>query len=269
MTRAFEVSTWRVDSVSFAVPADAYDRYMGRYSKRLAVAFADCAQVERGHRVLDVGCGPGALTSEIANRVGADLTAAADPSPGFAGACADAVPGADVRTASAEELPWPSGSFDTVVSQLVVSFLRDAEGGVAEMLRVLRPGGTLAACSWDYAGQMQMLRTFWDAALALNPEAPDEGRVMAYADRDSLRELWLTAGLRDVETAPLIVQAEYEGFDDYWQPFLTGTGPGGRYCVSLDTDDQTALRAECFRRLGEPAGPFTLSARAWAVRGVA
>ena len=255
--------------MSFAVPADAYDRYMGRYSKRLAGAFADFAQIEPGHRVLDVGCGPGALTSEIASRVGADMTAAADPSAGFAQACADTVPGADVRTASAEELPWPAGSFDTVVSQLVVSFLRDADSGVAEMRRMLRRGGTLAACSWDYAGHMQMLRTFWNAALVLNPDAPDEGRVMAYADSDSLRELWLTAGLRDVETAPLMVQAEYEDFDDYWQPFLTGTGPGGRYCVSLDADDQDALRAECFQRLGAPARPFTLSARAWAVRGIA
>jgi ubiquinone/menaquinone biosynthesis C-methylase UbiE len=255
--------------VSFAVPANAYDRYMGRYSKRLAGVFADFAQVERGHRVLDVGCGPGALTSEIASRVGADMTAAADPSEGFARACADTVPGADVRAASAEELPWPAGSFDTVVSQLVVSFLRDAQAGVAEMRRVLRRGGTLAACSWDYAGEMQMLRTFWDAALALNPDAPDEGRVMAYTDRDSLRELWLGAGLREVETAPLTVQAEYENFDDFWQPFLTGTGPGGRYCISLDAEDQAALRAECFRRLGAPARPFVLCARAWAVRGVA
>jgi len=255
--------------VSFAVPADAYDRYMGRYSKRLAGAFADFARIELGHRVLDVGCGPGALTSEIATRVGADMTAAADPSAGFARACAARVSGPEVRTASAEALPWPSRSFDTVVSQLVVSFLRDAEAGVAEMRRVLRPGGMLAACSWDYAGQMQMLRTFWDAALALNPEAPDEARVMAYTDRDSLSELWFTAGLRNVETAPLAVQAEYDDFDDYWQPFLTGTGPGGRYCISLDADDRAALRHECFQRLGAPAGPFTLSARAWAVRGVA
>jgi len=267
--RRFEVSAGRVVPVSFAVPADAYDRYMGRYSKRLAGAFADFAQIELGHRVLDVGCGPGALTSEIASRVGAHLTAAADPSEGFARACARAVPGADVRTASAEELPWPSGSFDAVVSQLVVSFLRDVDASVAEMRRVLRPGGMLAACSWDYAGQMQMLRAFWDAALALNPEAPDEGRVMAYADRDSLRELWLSAGLRDVEAAPLTVEAAYDDFDDYWQPFLTGTGPGGRHCISLDADDQAALRQECFQRLGAPTGPFMLSARAWAVRGVA
>ena len=242
---------------------------MGRYSKRLARPFADFAQIELGQRVLDVGCGPGALTSEIAIRVGAELTAAADPSAGFARACAESVAGADVRTASAEELPWPSGSFDAVVSQLVVSFLGDADAGVVEMRRVLRPGGTLAACSWDYVGEMQMLRTFWDAALALDPATPDERRVMAYTDRDSLRELWLRAGLRDVETAPLAVQAEYDDFDDYWQPFLTGTGPGGRYCVSVDADHQAALRKACFRRLGAPAGPFTLSARAWAVRGVA
>jgi ubiquinone/menaquinone biosynthesis C-methylase UbiE len=255
--------------MSFTVSADAYDRYMGRYSRRLAPLFADLARVKPEQRVLDVGCGPGALTSELARRVGADRVAAADPSPGFALTCADRVRGADVRTAPAEELPWPDASFDAVLSQLVVSFLRDADAGVREMRRVVRSRGTVTACTWDYADEMQMLRTFWDAALTLDPAAPDEARVMGYTDPDSLRELWLRADLRDVETAPLVVHTEYDDFDDYWQPFLTGTGPGGAYCVSLNAHHQAALREECIRRLGSPKGSFTLTARAWAVRGIA
>jgi ubiquinone/menaquinone biosynthesis C-methylase UbiE len=255
--------------MSFNVSADAYDRYMGRYSRSLAPLFAGFAGVEPGHRVLDVGCGPGALTSELALRVGADRVAGADPTPGFALACAERVPGADVRTAPAEELPWPTNSFDTALSQLVVSFLPDADAGVREMRRVTRLGGTVAACAWDLAGEMQMLRTFWDAALELDPAAPDEARVMDYIDPDSLRELWRRAGLRDVETTQLVVDVEYSDFDDYWQPFLSGTGPGGAYCVSLDARHRAALRDECFRRLGAPTHRFTLTARAWAVRGLA
>jgi ubiquinone/menaquinone biosynthesis C-methylase UbiE len=255
--------------VTFSGSADAYDRYMGRYSRLLAPLFADFSGVQPGQRVLDVGCGPGALTSELALRVGPEQVAAVDPFEGFALACADRVPGADVRTAPAERLPWPDSSFDAVLSHLVINFLEDADTGVREMRRVLNPGGTLAACAWDYAGEMQMLRAFWDAALTLDPGAPDEGRVMGYTDPDSLRELWTSMGLRDVDASPLVVHVDYADFEDYWEPFLNGTGPGGAYCVSLDADRQAALRDECFRQLSEPRGTFTLAARAWAVRGVA
>jgi SAM-dependent methyltransferase len=255
--------------MTFEVSADAYDRYMGRYSRLLAPLLVDFAGVQPGQHVLDVGCGPGALTSELALRLGADKVAAVDPSGGFARACADRVPGADVRIAPAERLPWPDSAFDAALSQLVVSFLQDAHGAVHEMRRVLDTGGILAACTWDYGGEMQMLRTFWDAALALDPAAPDEARVLDYANPDSLQGLWRRAGLRDVETSPLVVHADYPDFEDYWQPFLTGTGPGGKYCVSLDARRQAALHDECSRRLGDPHGAFTLAARAWAVRGVA
>jgi ubiquinone/menaquinone biosynthesis C-methylase UbiE len=255
--------------MSFAVPADAYDRYMGRYSRRLAPLFADFASVTSGQRILDVGCGPGALTAELATRIGAKCVAASDPSNEFVLACVERVPGADIRRSPAEELPWPDGSFDAVLSQLVMGFLRDVDIAVGEMRRVVRAGGLLAACTWDYGGEMDMLRTFWDAALALDPAAPDEARVMSYTDPESLRELWLQSGLSDVQTAPLVVEVEYAGFEDYWQPFLTGTGPGGAYCASLDAHRQAALREECFWRLGTPNTRFTLAARAWAVRGAA
>jgi ubiquinone/menaquinone biosynthesis C-methylase UbiE len=255
--------------MNFAVSADDYDSYMGRHSRRLAPLFADFAEIEPGQRVLDVGCGPGALTGELARRVGAERVAAVDPSAGFAFACAERFPGAEVREGPAEQLPWPPASFDAALAQLVVSFLAGAEAAVGEMRRVVRAGGNIAACSWDHGGEMWMIRTFWDAALALDPGVPTEARVLPYIDRASLAQLWRRAGLRNVRTAPLVIEADYSDFDDYWQPFLTGTGPAGAYCVSLDRDGQAALRAECFRRLGTPSGPFTLTARAWAVRGVA
>jgi SAM-dependent methyltransferase len=254
--------------MSFAVSADSYDRYMGRYSRVLAPLLAEFARVQPGQVVLDVGCGPGALTAELARRIGAEHVAAVDPSPEFVLACATRVAGADVRDAPAEKVPWPDDSFDAVLSQLVVSFLRDASAGVREMRRVVRDGGSVTACTWDYGGEMQMLRTFWDAALALDPGAPDEAKVMNYIDPGALRELWLRSNLRDIETAALTVHAQYAAFEDYWEPFLTGTGPAGAYCVSLDPGHRAALRDECFGRLGTPAGSFTLTARAWAVRGL-
>jgi ubiquinone/menaquinone biosynthesis C-methylase UbiE len=254
--------------MSFAGAAGSYDRYMGRYSRLLAPLLADFARVRTGHLVLDVGCGPGALTVELVSRVGAEHVAAADPSPGFAVACARRVAGADVRTAPAEKMPWPDHCFDAALCQLVLSFLHDADAGVREMRRVVRHGGSITACTWDYDGEMQMLRTFWDAALALDPVAPDEARVLRYIHPDALHELWRRANLREIETAELTVRVRYADFEDYWQPFLTGTGPGGGYCVSLDPVHRAALRDKCFDRLGAPAGSFTLAARAWAVRGI-
>jgi len=253
--------------MTFAVSGDVYDRYMGRYSRLLAPRLVDFAGIERPARVVDVGCGPGALTEELASRVGAGAVAAADPSETFVDACRARVPGADVRLAPAEALPWPDGCFDAALSQLVVNFMSDANAGVREMQRVVVGGGVVASCTWEYRDGMRMLRTFFDAALALDPEAPDEGRVMRFQGAAELEALWREAGLREVETAPLDVAVAYEDFDDYWLPFESGTGPAGAYCASLAHGARRELREECFRRLGEPQGSFTLSARAWAVRG--
>jgi len=251
--------------MSFCVGTEAYGRHVGRYGPALSAAHAEAAGVAAGDRALDVGCGPGVLLVELAQRLGGDRVAGVDPSQPFVASARAAVPAADVRVAAAERLPLESDSFDVALSQLVVNFMADARAGVAEMRRVARR--TVTSCVWDYAREMMMLRAFWDAALELDPGAPDEGKTMRYCTPEELRSLWTDAGLRDVEAEALVVEAEYEDFDDYWSPFPAGIAPSGAYCASLDEDQQAALREACCLRLGSPQGRFSLSARAWFVRG--
>lgn len=254
--------------MGFDTTRDAYDRYMGRWSDRLAPVFLSFAGGDRSDRALDVGCGPGATTAALAAGLGADRVAAVDPSTSYVTACCERVPGADVRVAVAADLPWPDGAFDLVVSALVLSFLPDPEAGVAEMVRVTRTGGTTAACTWDQHGGMTMLRTFWDAAVALDPAAPDEARTMRCTTEAELAELWTGAGLDDVTTRELEVSTTYADVDDFWVPFTLGVGPAGAYVAALDAAHRDRLRDECSLRLGLPSGPFALDARAVAVRGV-
>jgi SAM-dependent methyltransferase len=253
--------------MSFEADAAVYDRHVGRYAAQLSAAVIGAARVVRGDRALDVGCGPGGLTRALADLVGVENVAAVDPSKSFVAACEDRVPGADVREGAAESLPFDDGAFDVVLSQLVVNFMRDADVGLAEMRRVARGGGSVASCVWDYADGMTMLRAFWDGALDVDPDAPDEARTMRYCNEPELRELWLRGGLHDVQTGAVVVEAAYDDFDDYWSPFPAGLAPSGAYCASLDAGRQEALREAVFRRLGDPAGPFRLTARAWFVRG--
>jgi SAM-dependent methyltransferase len=260
----------QADSASFHKPAEAYDRFVGRYAPELAGALVHWAGIGPGSRVLDVGCGPGALTAALAGAVEAGSVAAVDPSEPFARACAERVPEADVRVASAERLPFEDRAFDATLSQLVLNFLADAAAGLREMRRVTRPGGTVAAAVWDYAGEMTMLRAFWDAAAELDPEqarAADEGRRMPHCDPGALARLWAGGGLADVATGAIVIAAAYEDFDELWQPFTAGVGPAGAYCAALPAAGREALRTAYHRRLGSPAGPFELSARAWTVRG--
>jgi len=250
-----------------AAPA-AYDSHVGRYGSDLAQGLIELAGVHRGDQVLDVGCGTGLLTAELAAIVGGDHVAAVDPSDPFVEACRRRVPAADVRVAVAEDLPFADASFDCVLSQLVVNFLADPDAGVREMGRVTRPGGTVAACVWDYAGQMTLLRAFWDAAVALDPAAAtlDEGS-MPFCQPDRLRALWQSTGLDDVTSHELRPSVRYSSFEELWTPFTTGVAPSGAYTVSLDDRRRDALRDQLHRRLGEPAGPFELTARAFAVVG--
>jgi SAM-dependent methyltransferase len=254
----------------FQGSAEVYDRFIGRYGPGLAAAMLQTAMVEPGMRVLDVGCGPGPLATQAARIVGPENVAAVDPSEPWVEACRERVPGADVRVAPAESLPFEDGSFDAVLAQLVVNFLSDAPRGVAEMKRVAKPGGVVAACVWDYAGEMKLLRAFWDAVAAVDPASAerDEGRFMRYANADELGALWTEAGFGEVAVSPLDVEASYADFDDLWTPFLAGIGPAGAYAVSLAPEAQATLREQLRATLGDPAGPFELTARAWCVRGV-
>jgi len=251
--------------MSFDVSGDAYDRFMGRYSLQLAPAFADFAGVEAGQRAVDVGCGTGVLTEELARRLGADHVAGADPSP-MLEACAERVPQAELRQASAEHLPWPDDSFDAALAQLVVHFMDDPAQGVGEMARVTRAGGVVAACTWDFAGGgMKLLGTFWQSVRALDPGADSE--TSPFGDRGRLDALWRERGLQEVETEALEVSTHYEDFDELWSSFSRGVGPAGQYLLSARPEQQEAIRSEYFARIGEPAGSFELSARAWGVRG--
>jgi SAM-dependent methyltransferase len=256
-------------AATFRRPPDAYDRFMGRWSRPLAAAFCEAVGIAEDIRVVDVGCGTGALTAELARRAGAGNVAAVDPSEPFVAACAEAVPGADVRLGGGETLPFPDDAFDAALCQLVVNFMDDAHAGVAEMRRTTRPGGTVAACTWDLRHGMTMLRVFWDAASSLDPSAPDEARVSPFCTPAELAGLWGAVGLAEIETGELVVERHYDGFDDFWEPFTLGIGPGGTYCMSLEPDAREAVRSECFRLLGEPTEAFTLTARAWLVSGSA
>ena len=179
------------------------------------------------------------------------------------------MPGVRVEVAAAEALPFDDDSFDAALSQLVVNFMSDAVAGVREMRRVARPGGTVAAAVWDYAGEMTLLRRFWDAAVALDPAAADldEGRSMSYCQPDAHNRLWREAGLEAVNGTALTIEAGYESFDDLWLPLEAGVGPSGAYAAALAPDQRTRLREDLRRRLGVADGPFRLAARAWLVVG--
>jgi SAM-dependent methyltransferase len=259
------------DLAWFRTSPEAYDLHVGRYGSALAAALVERAGVGPGARVLDVGCGPGALALLLSDVVGeAALVAAVDPSHGYASACRARVPGADVRVGTAEALPFEDGTFDAVFAQLVVNFMADAALGVAEMRRVARPGAVVAATVWDYAGEMRLLRAFWDAAIDVEGEsvrALDEGRRMRFCCPGELGRLWRDAGLVDVEVSPVMVSTAYQDFDDLWCPFEVGVGPSGAFCVSLPPERRAVLRHRFAERLGSPDGPFKLDARAWAVTG--
>jgi SAM-dependent methyltransferase len=250
--------------VSFDVAADWYDRFMGRYAVRLAAPLADLAGIAAGQRALDVGCGPGALTSELVERLGAERVAAADPSEPFVAAARERNPGVDVRLAAAEQLPFGDGEFDAVVAQLVVHFMKDPVAGLREMARVARPGGAVAACVWDHAGARGPLGVFWESVHELDPDVPDESELAGVRE-GHLAELFAAAGLRDIEPTVIAARVEHPSFDEWWEPFTLGVGPAGEYVARLAQADRDQLRELCRSHL--PAAPFTVTARAWAVSG--
>ena len=238
---------------------------MGRYSTPLAPRFTDFASIGEARRVVDVGCGPGALTSELVRRCGADAVTAVDPSPGFVEAAGQRNPGVDVRRAEAESLPFEDGSFDAALAQLVVHFMADPAAGISEMRRVTRRGGVVAACVWDHAGGAGPLTRFWDAARDLDPGVADESDLPGAREGD-LERLLREAGLGDVAEQLLTVEVEHESFEEWWEPFTLGIGPAGAYVQGLTHEARDRLRERC-REL-HPEAPFAVSASAWAARGV-
>jgi ubiquinone/menaquinone biosynthesis C-methylase UbiE len=252
--------------VSFDVAAEAYDRFMGRYSILLSPQLADLAGVRRGQRVLDVGCGPGALTAELVTRLGPAAVAAVDPSAPFVAATRARNPGVNVLQASAESLPFPDPAFDAALAQLVVHFMSDPVAGLAEMARVTRRNGVVAACVWDHGGGRGPLSLFWQAARELDPEIDDESQLAGARD-GHLAELFEAAGLHEIEEEAHSASLEHASFEEWWEPFTRGVGPAGSYVASLDANRQGELREKCRTLL--PVGSFVVTARAWATRGLA
>jgi len=244
--------------------AASYDRYMGRFSSGLAPGIADLAGVVPERHVLDVGCGPGALTGELVARVGPSRVVAVDPSAPFGEALRSRYPGVVVLVAAAERLPLEDDRFDVALAQLVVHFMEDPVAGLCEMARVTRSGGSVAASVWDFGGDRSPVSPFWRAARAVDPSAPGESALPG-AHAGHLRRLFADAGLVNITDAELTVTADMSGFDDWWEPFEFGVGPGGAYLSGLTDATRVAVKERC--RAEVPEGPFTLEATAWATTG--
>jgi len=252
---------------------DAYEAYMGRWSRLAGRAFLGWLQVEPSAHWLEVGCGTGALTAAICDLGAPASVTACDPSGSFIEHARRSLPDERVQfvVAGAEALPSRTGGFDAAVSGLALNFFPDPLAAVGSFGDRLRPGGTAAAYVWDYADGMEFLRIFWDEAVASDPDAMalDEGKRFPLCQRQSLEDLWRAAGLSRVEVRAIDVPTDFATFDDYWTPFLNGTGPAPSYVASLGPARRDALRERVRRRLPVgPRGEVQLRARAWAARGI-
>jgi SAM-dependent methyltransferase len=256
-----------MQSMRLGVSAAAYDGSIGRYARELAPRFAAFAGVPAlpPGPVLDVGCGPGALSAWLAARVGAAAVSAVDPAEQLAAACRERVPGADVRVASAEALPFPDATFQAALAQLVLAFVSDGPRAAAEMARVVRTGGIVAACMFEPNG-LAVTRLFWEAARRFDPAAPDDARL-PYRTAEALSALWAGAGLREIRTSGIDLEVDYDGVDDLWTMFTAGVGPAGAYFVRQPEERRGAIRDAYVELLGRPRAGFSLPARAVAVLG--
>jgi SAM-dependent methyltransferase len=250
---------------------DAYEPYVGRWSRLVAAEFVDWLDLPGDRRWLDVGCGTGALSSVIAARCEPAEVLGADPSEAYVAWAAAHVEDRRVRFVVADATHLPSGPFDAAVSGLVLNFVPDAAAAVAAM-REAAPHGLVAAYVWDYAGRMELMRHFWDAAVALDSTVKelDEGGRFPICHPDRLEAMWRDAGLSDVASRPIDVPTVFRDFDDYWSPFLGGQAPAPGYAMSLTEERRAALRELIRERLPMAAdGSISLIGRAWAVRGAA
>lgn len=250
--------------------ATAYERFMGRWSAQLAPRFLDEVGMPAPRRVLDVGSGTGNLAREVAERFPGTTVIGVDPSVPFVDAARKRATGLGGRVrfevGRVDELPLDDGEMDAALAMLVLPFVPDADRAVAQMRRVTRPGGVLAAAVWDYGERMQMLRLLWDAAARLDPTVVGQDEAtMPLGRPGGLLDLWQRAGLEGVDGGRVGVSTLFEDFDDYWEPFLLGQGPAGAYVAGLPDAGREALRAELASSVG--AAPFNLTATAWWVRG--
>lgn len=252
--------------------ADGYERFMGRWSRRLAGPLLEFAEVQDGDHILDVGSGTGSLALTLAARTAHSTIVGIDPAAAFVDHARSRTTDPRVRfeIGDAQRLPFGDATFDRAIACLVFHFVPDGSRAAREMRRVTRPGGIVVACTWDSTGGMQMLHRFWEAALALDPaaDAMDERR-RPFTRPGELAGLWRSAGLGDVEDTMLEVPLDFASFEDFWAPFLFGQGPVGSYVVGLAPERQAGLRARLRADLwgAGPDRPLSLSARAWAVRG--
>jgi ubiquinone/menaquinone biosynthesis C-methylase UbiE len=249
----------------FAVAAQAYDRLMGRYLPTLGVAFADAARIAAGQRALDVGCGPGGLTTELVRRLGAESVAAIDPSPTFVAACRERHPGVEVRQGFAEDLPWQDHAFDATLGSLIAGFLAGPGRAAAEMRRVTVPGGSVGLCFWEIE-RMPLITSFWQAVFSVDSTASGEAELFG-RHRGQLAELLSSAGLREVTESSLTATADYADADDWWSSFTGGAGPVGAQYNRMDDEQRARVRARGLELLGSPSGAFTLEAHAWCAVG--
>jgi SAM-dependent methyltransferase len=251
---------------------NAYEPYVGRWSRLVARQFVTWLGVPPNKNWLDVGCGTGALCEVILDSASPRQVNGIDPSDGFVSFARHNVTDkrATFQVGDAQKLPVADGSFDAVVAGLVMNFIPDQSKAISEMKRASRPNGIVGAYVWDYASGMQMMRYFWDAAVALNSSAAslDEGQRFPLCHPDPLATLFQDAGLADVTVRPIDVPTIFKNFDDYWTPFLGGQAPAPGYCISLTDDRRTELRERIrFNLPIKTDGSIRLTARAWAVRG--
>jgi SAM-dependent methyltransferase len=252
---------------------DSYEPYVGRWSRLVAQEFLKWLDVPTQRRWLDIGCGTGALSQTILASCNPTTIKGIDRSDGFVAYARAKVndPRAEFEVGDAQSLPVESNRYDVAVSGLVLNFVPQPEKMVAEMVRVVTRDGMVALYVWDYAGKMQLMRHFWNAAIALNPAAHDldEGRRFPICKPDALKELFHQAGLNQVETCPLEVETHFKDFDDYWNPFLGGQAPAPGYCMSLSEERRAQLRERIRASLPFALdGSIPLVARAWGVKGL-
>jgi len=250
----------------------AYEPYVGRWSRLVAREFLTWLAMPPSARWLDVGCGTGALSQTILAQAAPAAVHGIDPSEGYLALAREQVrdPRVHFEVGDARQLPVPTAAYDVVVSGLVLNFIPDLKAGMAEMVRVTKLDGTVATYVWDYAGKMELMRYFWDAAVALKPEARerDEGRRFPICQPEPLHNLFGAAGLHEIDVRAIDVLTHFRDFADYWSPFLGGQFPAPEYAMSLSEEDRAALRERLRATLPfSDDGTIRLIARAWAVRG--